>query len=178
MCGITQAEQAGVAVMLCTYIQEVFGSNLGRDPDYHDCGFSPFSSIPPDKYQNSKSIRQRPLPSKSFPIHQTSYHSTMYSQDTENSVPLLKICVKQEWDITFAWDEMGRACSTNGAKRNAYRILVGNTGGERPLGRPRRTCEDNNKMDIREIWWGGMDWIDQDRDQWRAIVNTVINLVP
>jgi hypothetical protein len=50
--------------------------------------------------------------------------------------------------------------------------------GKRPLGRSRRRWEDNIKMDLRGIGWGGMDWIDlaQDRDQWRALVNTVINL--
>jgi hypothetical protein len=50
--------------------------------------------------------------------------------------------------------------------------------GKRPLGRPRRRWEDDIKMDLREIGWGGMDWIDlaQDRDQWRALVNTVMNL--
>jgi hypothetical protein len=48
----------------------------------------------------------------------------------------------------------------------------------RPLGRPRRRWEDNIKMDLRERRWGGMDWIDlaQDRDQWRALVNTAMNL--
>jgi hypothetical protein len=65
-----------------------------------------------------------------------------------------------------------------GEKRNAYRILVGKPEGKRPLGRPRRRWVDNIKMDLREIEWDGMDWIDlaQDRDQWRAIVNTVMNL--
>jgi hypothetical protein len=65
---------------------------------------------------------------------------------------------------------MGRACSTNGEKRNAYKILMGRTEGRRPLGRPRRRWADNSKMDLREIDWGGMDWIDlaQDRDQCRA----------
>jgi hypothetical protein len=50
--------------------------------------------------------------------------------------------------------------------------------GKRPLGRPRRRWEDNIKMDLREIGWGGMYWIDlvQDRGQWRALVNTVMNL--
>jgi hypothetical protein len=73
---------------------------------------------------------------------------------------------------------MGRACRTNGAKRNTYRILVGKPEGKRLLGRPRRRWVDNIKMDLREIGWDVMDWIDlfQDRDQWRALVNTVINL--
>jgi hypothetical protein len=68
---------------------------------------------------------------------------------------------------------MGRACSTNGEKRNAYRILVGNPEGNRPLERPRRRWLDNIKIDLREIGWDGID-PDQDRDQWRALVNTVI----
>jgi hypothetical protein len=65
-----------------------------------------------------------------------------------------------------------------GEKRNAYRILVGKPEGKRPLGRHRRRWENNIRMDLREIGWSGMDWIDmaQDRDQWRALVNTVINL--
>jgi hypothetical protein len=65
-----------------------------------------------------------------------------------------------------------------GEKRNAYRILVGKPEGKRPLGRPRRRWEDNIRIDLIEIGWGGMDWIDlaQDRDQWWAIVNTVMNL--
>jgi hypothetical protein len=73
---------------------------------------------------------------------------------------------------------MGREGSTNGAKRNASRILVGNPDGKRPLGRPRRKWEGHIIMDVREIRWGGMDWIDpaQDREQWRALVNTVMNL--
>jgi hypothetical protein len=63
-------------------------------------------------------------------------------------------------------------------KRNAYRILMGKPDGKRPRGRPRRRWVDNIKMDLREIGWDGMDWIDlaQDRDQWRAPVNTVMNL--
>jgi hypothetical protein len=62
-------------------------------------------------------------------------------------------------------DGIGRACSTNGEK-NAYRILLGKPEGKSPLGRPRRRV-DNVKTDLREIGWGGMDWMDltQDRDQ-------------
>jgi hypothetical protein len=65
-----------------------------------------------------------------------------------------------------------------GAKRNWYRILVGKPEGKRPLGRPRRRWVDNIKMDLREIGWYDMDWIDlaQDMDQWRALVNTIMNL--
>jgi hypothetical protein len=62
--------------------------------------------------------------------------------------------------------------------RNAYRIVVGKPEGKRPLGRPRHKWVDNIKMDLGEIGWDGRDWIElaQDRDQWRALVNTVMNL--
>jgi hypothetical protein len=66
-----------------------------------------------------------------------------------------------------------------GEKRNAYRMLVGKPEGKRPLGRPRRRWVDNIKIDLRDrMGWCGLDWIDmaQDRDQWRALVNTVLNL--
>jgi hypothetical protein len=65
-----------------------------------------------------------------------------------------------------------------GERRGAYRALVGKPEGKRPLGRPRHRWEDNIKMDLREVGWGGMDWINlaQDRDRWRALVYTVINL--
>jgi hypothetical protein len=75
---------------------------------------------------------------------------------------------------------MDRACSTTGEKRNACRILVGTPEGKRPLERRRHSWMDNIKIDLREIWvgWGGMDWIyqAQERDQWRALVNTVMSL--
>jgi hypothetical protein len=60
-----------------------------------------------------------------------------------------------------------------GGKGNLYRILV-----ENPEGRPRLRWIDNSKMDLREIGWGGMYWNDlaQDKDQWRSLVNTVMNL--
>jgi hypothetical protein len=63
-------------------------------------------------------------------------------------------------------------------ENNAYRILVGKLEGKRPLGRRRHRWEDNIRMDLREIVWGGMDWLDlaQDRDQWRDLVYTVMNL--
>jgi hypothetical protein len=65
-----------------------------------------------------------------------------------------------------------------GERRGAYRALVGKPEGRRPLGRTRRKWEDNIKMDLREVGWGGMDWISlaEDRDTWRALVNAVMNL--
>jgi hypothetical protein len=65
-----------------------------------------------------------------------------------------------------------------GAMRNIYTILVGKPEEKRSLGRPTCRWMDNSKMDLRKIGWGDMDWTDlaQDRDQWRALVNMVINL--
>jgi hypothetical protein len=65
-----------------------------------------------------------------------------------------------------------------GEARDAYNILVGRPEGRRPLGRPRRRLEDNIKMDQEEIVFGDVDWINlaQDRDRWRALVNSVMNL--
>jgi hypothetical protein len=73
---------------------------------------------------------------------------------------------------------MGESCSTNGGKRNAYRLLVVKPVGKRPLGRPRRRWVDNIRMDIREVGWGDVDWIGlaKDRNMWSALVNSVFNL--
>jgi hypothetical protein len=61
---------------------------------------------------------------------------------------------------------------------NAYRILVGKPEGMRPLESPRRRWVDNIKMDLREIGWGGMDWIDVTQDnRWWALMNTVMNIL-
>jgi hypothetical protein len=54
---------------------------------------------------------------------------------------------------------MGRACSTYGEKRNAYRILVGKPEGKRAVGRPRRKWVNNFKIDLREMGWEGVYWI-------------------
>jgi hypothetical protein len=62
-------------------------------------------------------------------------------------------------------DGMGRAFSTNGEKRNAYRILVGKPEEKRPLGRPGRRWVDNFKADLREIGWDGMDWMELARER-------------
>jgi hypothetical protein len=65
-----------------------------------------------------------------------------------------------------------------GEGRGVYRVLVGRPEGKRPLGRPRRRCEDNIKMDLREVGIDGANWfrMAQDRVQWRACVNTVMDL--
>jgi hypothetical protein len=65
-----------------------------------------------------------------------------------------------------------------GAKLNAYRVLVGKPEGRRPLGQHRCRWVDNIKMDLTDIRWSGMVWIDlpQERDQWRALMNMVMNL--
>jgi hypothetical protein len=63
-------------------------------------------------------------------------------------------------------------------RRNAYRVLVGKPEGRRPLERPRRRWLNNIKMNLREIGWESMDWIDlaRNRDKWRALVNTAMYL--
>jgi hypothetical protein len=71
---------------------------------------------------------------------------------------------------------MNRICSIYGEERRAYRALVGKPEERRPLGRPRRRWEDNIKMDLREVGWGGMDWINltQDREKWQVLVNAAM----
>jgi hypothetical protein len=75
-------------------------------------------------------------------------------------------------------NEIDGACSTNWEKRNIYKILVGKPDGKRSLERPRRRWVNNINIDRREIRWDGVNWIDmvQDRDQWRALVNTILHL--
>jgi hypothetical protein len=65
-----------------------------------------------------------------------------------------------------------------GEKKNAYRLLVGKPEGNRPLGRPRRRWVDTIRIDLGEVGWGDVDWIGlaQDRNRWRALVNSVLNL--
>jgi hypothetical protein len=65
-----------------------------------------------------------------------------------------------------------------GEERKVYKDLVGKLEGKRPLGGPRRRWEDEIRMDLREIGWGSVEWIQlaQDRDRWRAHGNTEMNL--
>ena len=62
-----------------------------------------------------------------------------------------------------------------GEERDVHRMLVGKPEEKRPLGRPRRTWEDNIKMDLQEVVGGLGDWMElaEDRDRWRALVGTV-----
>jgi len=73
---------------------------------------------------------------------------------------------------------MGGAHSAYGERRGVYRVLVGKPEGRRPRGIPRLMWQDDIKVDLQEVGCGGMDWIDlaQDRDRWRALVNTVMKL--
>jgi hypothetical protein len=73
---------------------------------------------------------------------------------------------------------MGGACSTHWREKKFIQDFVGKSEGKRPLGRPRRRWYDNIRTDLREIGWEGVDWIHlvQDRDQWQAVVNMVMNL--
>jgi hypothetical protein len=73
---------------------------------------------------------------------------------------------------------MGGPCSTNGEKGNGYRLLVGKPEGKKSLRIPRRRWVDNIRMDLGEVGWGDVDWIDlaKDRNRWRALVNSILNL--
>jgi hypothetical protein len=73
---------------------------------------------------------------------------------------------------------MGGACSAHGTDEEYVQVLVRKPEGKRLQERPRRKWECNIKMYLRDIAWSGMDWIylAQDKDQWRAVVNTVMNI--
>jgi len=73
---------------------------------------------------------------------------------------------------------MGGACGTYGGGERVYRVLVGKPERKRSLGRPRIRWEDNIKMELHEVGGGCGDWIElaQDRDSWRALVSTVMDL--
>jgi hypothetical protein len=73
---------------------------------------------------------------------------------------------------------VGGTCSKHGEGRSDYKTLVGRLEGKRSLGRPRLSWEDNIKIDLRDVGINEANWIQlvQDRVQWRAFVNTVMNL--
>jgi hypothetical protein len=110
-----------------------------------------------------------------FCIHEYIYtHIHIYNEDLHNlySSPSIIRMIKSR---RMRW---AGHVARMGKKRNAYKILVGKPEGKRPSGRPRRRWVDNIKLDHRGTERDGMDWIDLalDRDQWRALVNTVMNL--
>jgi hypothetical protein len=78
------------------------------------------------------------------------------------------------------WRRMiwARHVARMGERRSLYRVLFGKPEGKKPFGRPRPRWEDNIKMDLHEVRCEGTDWIElaQDRDRWRALVSTVMNL--
>jgi hypothetical protein len=73
---------------------------------------------------------------------------------------------------------MGGSCRTNGEKRNAHKLLVGKPEGKGPVGRPRRRWVDKIRMNLGEVGWSDVDWngLAKDRNRWRALVNSVLNL--
>ena len=77
--------------------------------------------------------------------------------------------------VNILGSQMCTSVARMGEDRGVHRVLVGKPEGKRPLGRPRRTWEDNIKMDLQEVGGGRGDWMElaQDRDRWRALVGTV-----
>ena len=75
-------------------------------------------------------------------------------------------------------NEVSWACSISGERRGAYRVLVGKPGGKRPLARLEHRWENNIKIDLQEVGWRNMDWIDlaQDGDKWQELANVVMTL--
>jgi hypothetical protein len=92
-------------------------------------------------------------------------------RDLYSSQSIIRIITskKLRWEVHVA---------RMGEKRNEYRLLVGKSEGKRPLGKPRRRWVDNIRMDLGEVGWGDVDWIGlaKDRNMWRALVNSVLNL--
>jgi hypothetical protein len=74
---------------------------------------------------------------------------------------------------------VSRACSTHGTEEECMHNFGGKPRGKDTLGRSGRRREDNIKVDLRQIGWGGVEWIHlaQNRDQWRALVSTVMNIL-
>jgi len=74
---------------------------------------------------------------------------------------------------------MGGTLARMGERRGVYRVVVGKSEGNRPLGKPRLRWENNNKMYLQQVLCESMDWINLalDRDWWRALVNPVMNFV-
>ena len=84
----------------------------------------------------------------------------------------------EELSDLYSSPNIVRHVACKGEERAVYRILVGNSEGKSPLGRPRRRWMDNIRMDLQEVGCGYVDWIGlaQDRDRWRTLVSAVMNL--
>jgi hypothetical protein len=97
------------------------------------------------------------------------HNDELYSLYSSPNIVTVITSRRIRWDVHVAG--MGEG-------RGVYTVLVGTPEGKRPLVRPRRRWDDNIKMDLREIGIDGVNWIQlaQDRVQWRACVNTVMNL--
>jgi hypothetical protein len=80
--------------------------------------------------------------------------------------------------LVYSRHEMGGTFSSDREGRGVYGVFVGKPKGKRPLGTPRCRWQGNNNVDLQEIGYEGMDWIElaQDRDRWRALVNEVMSL--
>ena len=85
-----------------------------------------------------------------------------------------RVCQFNKMAENFPENNLGSGHPAEG--RGAHRVLVGKPEGKRPLGRPRRRWEDNINVHLQEVGGSG-EWMDlaQDRDRWRALVNTVMN---
>jgi len=87
----------------------------------------------------------------------------------------VNILVQSPFHPLWRWAEYA---ARMGEMRNVDTILVGKPEGKRPLGKPRSKMENIIRKDVREIWWKSCDWVHlaQDREQWRALVNAIMNL--
>ena len=98
----------------------------------------------------------------------------LYNEELNDLYSSLNILQVIKWRMRWAGN-----VALMGEKRGVYRILVRKPEENRPLGRLRHRWEDNINIDLQEVGYWGMDWIDlaQNRDRWQALVNTVINLL-
>jgi hypothetical protein len=175
-------------------ILEISGWNVDSDIKNPDRGFSWISSDPPDKYQDSTSVQAI----ISFRIHYTIWSymfvvwvtrmslTTTQTNNLKNNIyateeswysvrhiygNVSKKCITKLYNNLFInFASIGKFTQKVQFKKEKSYIFL--------LGRPRRRWVDNIKLDLIKIGWDGMDWIDmvQDRDQWRALVNKVLNL--
>jgi hypothetical protein len=85
---------------------------------------------------------------------------------------------KYHYVVYIKENEVGGTCGMHGRGEKLYKVLVGKPEGKRPVGRPTRRWEDGIRIDLKGFGWWVVEWIylAQNRDRWRVLVNTVINL--